>query len=175
MKKFIPLVLLLISSIFIFSCKDDNDDIVQVEVDYPTVYDINVNLVQNATNYYGFNQPLNFPLLSQDIVLVYRKNNPGQNAPVWEPLPKTYFFGSDEMDYTFDFTRNDVQLDLNANFDLSTTDAGFKNQYINGQTFRVVLVPAVFGGKSSVDVTKLSYDEVIRLYNIDDSKVGTFK
>jgi len=172
MKKFLPLVLLLISSIFIFSCKDDDDDYVQVEVDYPTVYDINVNLVQNATNYYGYNQPFNFPLLSQDIVLVYRKNNPGQNSPIWEPLPKTYFFGSDEMDYTFDFTREDVQIDLNANFDLSLTDAAFKSQYINGQTFRVVLVPAVFGSKSSVDPRKLSYEEVIRLYKIDDSKIG---
>lgn len=175
MKKFLPLVLLLISSIFIFSCKDDNDDVYVEPVDYPTVYDLNVNLVQNATNYYGFNQPFNFPLLSQDIVLVYRKNNPGQNSPIWEPLPKTYFFGSDEMDYTFNFTRNDVQLDLNANFDLSLQDATFRSQYINGQTFRVVLVPAVFGGRSSVDPKKLSYEEVIRLYNIDDSKIGTFK
>ncbi|MNY23083.1 hypothetical protein D3C86_1567310 [compost metagenome] len=76
------------------------------------------------------------------------------------------------MDYTFNFTRNDVQLDLNANFDLSLQDATFRSQYINGQTFRIVLVPAVFGGKSSVDPRKLSYEEVIRLYNIDDSKIG---
>lgn len=174
MKKFIPLVLLLISSIFILSCKDDNDDIVQVEVDYPTVYDINVNLVQNDTNYFGFNQPFNGALLSQDIVLVYRKSNPGQNNPIWESLPKTYFFGADEMDYTFNFTREDVQIDLNANFNLATTDGTFKSQYINGQTFRVVLVPAVFGNKNanSVDPRKLSYEEVIRLYNIDDSKIG---
>lgn len=169
MKKFLPLVLLLITSIFIFSCKDDNDDVV---VDYPTVYDINVNLVQNTTNYFGYNQPFNSALLSQDNVLVYRKNNPGQNSPIWEPLPKTYFFGSDEMDYTFNFTQEDVQIDLNANFNLVNTDASFKSQYLNGQTFRIVLVPSVYGGKSSVDPKKLSYEEVIRLYNIDDSKIG---
>ncbi|TDX82702.1 hypothetical protein [Epilithonimonas xixisoli] len=173
MKKFLPLVLLLISSIFIFSCKDDNDDIVQVEVDYPTVYDINVNLVQNAPNYFGYNVEFNRALLNQDLVLVYRKNNPSQSSPVWEPLPKTYFFNEGEMDYTFNFTTADVQIDLNSEFDLTLKqDNNFRATYLNGQTFRIVLVPAVFGGKSSVDPRKLSYEEVIRLYNIDDSKIG---
>ena len=171
MKKFLPLLLILISSIFIFSCKDDDDD-VQVTVDYPTVYDLNINLIQNATNYYGYNQKFNGSLLSQDIVLVYRKNNPGSNTPIWEPLPKTYFFDSNAMDYTFNFTTTDVQIDLNSDFDLSIQDAGFKSTYLNGQTFRVVLVPAVYGGKSTVDPRTLSYEEVIAKYNIDDSKIG---
>lgn len=175
MKKFLPLVFLLISSIFIFSCKDDNDDIVQVEVDYPTVYDINVNLVQNAPNYFGYNVEFNNSLLSQDIVLVYRKNNPGGTSPIWEPLPKTYFFDAGEMDYTFNFTTADVQIDLNSDFDLTLTDAAFRSTYVTGQNFRIVLVPAVFGGKNTHagDLSKMSYDDVIRLYKIDDSKVGT--
>ena len=173
MKKFLPLLLLLISSMFIFSCKDDDDDYVEVNVDYPTVYDLNVNLVQNTTDYFGFNQPFNGALLSQDIVLVYRKNNPGVNPTVWEPLPKSYFFNEGTMDYTFNFTTTDVQIDLNADFDLSVKqDNDFRRLYLNGQIFRVVLVPAVVGGKSSVDPRKLSYEEVIRLYKIDDSKVG---
>ena len=92
MKKFFPFLLLLISTIFIFSCKDDDDDIQQVQVDYPAVYDLNVNLIQNASDYYGYNHVFNFSLLKQDIVLVYRKNNPGNTSPVWEPLPKSYFF-----------------------------------------------------------------------------------
>ena len=41
MKKFLPLLLVLISSILIFSCKDDDEEVV---VDYPTVYDIPANL-----------------------------------------------------------------------------------------------------------------------------------
>lgn len=176
MKKFLPLLLILISSVFIFSCKDDNDDIQQVQVDYPAVYDLNVNLIQNTTDYFGFNQTFNRPLLGQDIVLIYRKNNPGTSSPIWEPLPKTYFFDSGTMDYTFNFTTNDFQIDLNADFDLAAQNASFKSTYLNGQIFRVVLVPAVFGNKStgSVDPRTLTYEEVIAKYKIDDSKVANF-
>jgi len=171
MKKFLPLLLILISSIFIFSCKDDDDD-VQVQVDYPAVYDLNINLIQNTPDYYGYNQPFNQSLLGQDIVLVYRKSNPGTGAPIWESLPKTYFFNEGAMDYTFNFTTADVQIDLRADFDLSVkTDNNFRSTFLTGQTFRVVLVPAVFG-KNSVDPRTLSYDEVIAKYNIDDSKIG---
>ena len=172
MKKFLPLLLLLISSIFIFSCKDDNDE---VQVDYPAVYDVNVNLLQNDPDYFGYNQKFNASLLNQDIVLVYRKSNPGNNTPIWEPLPKTYFFNEGAMDYTFNFTTADVQIDLRADFNLSTKeDNNFRGTYLNGQTFRIVLVPAVFGNKNAnnVDPRSLSYEEVIAKCNIDDSKVG---
>lgn len=175
MKKFLPLLLILISSVFIFSCKDDDDDYVEVNVDYPTVYDLNINLVQNAPDYFGYNQVFNGSLLNQDIVLVYRKSNPSESAPIWEPLPKTYFFNGGAMDYTFNFTTTDVQIDLRSDFDLASQDAAFRSAYLNGQTFRVVLVPAVFGtGKNAnnVDPRTLSYEEVIAKYNIDDSKIG---
>lgn len=171
MKKFLPLLLVLISSILIFSCKDDDEEVV---VDYPTVYDLNINLVQNATDYYGFNQPFDGSLLNQDIVLVYRKSNPGNNSAVWEPLPKTYFFNEGAMDYTFDFTTTDVQIDLRADFNLSIkNDNNFRSTFLTGQTFRVVLVPAVYG-KNSVDPRTLSYEEVIAKYHINDRNVGKF-
>lgn len=171
MKKFLPLLLILISSIFIFSCKDDDDD-VQVQVEYPAVYDLNISLIQNQPDYYGYNQPFDGALLNQDIVLVYRKSNPGNNTPIWEPLPKTYFFNEGAMDYTFNFTTTDVQIDLRADFDLSVkVDNSFRSTFLTGQTFRVVLVPAVFG-KNTVDPRTLSYEEVIAKYNIDDSKIG---
>ena len=174
MKKFLPLVLILISSIFIFSCKDDDDDVV---VDYPTVYDVNLNLIKDpsSNSLYHYTVQFNRSLLNQDIVLVYRKNNPSANSPIWEPLPTTYYFsGGNSMDYIFDFTTADVQLTLDASFDLTVQDGLFNNTYLNGQTFRIVLVPAVFGGKNSntSDLSKMSYEEVIAKYNIDDSKIG---
>ena len=74
MKKFLPLVLLLITSIFIFSCKDDNDDIVQVEVDYPTVYDLrNVNFSYNVDLGWNYGQNFDRALLDQDYVIVFRQ------------------------------------------------------------------------------------------------------
>ena len=176
MKKLFPLLLLLMGSIFLSSCKDDNDD-VQVKVDYPTVYDLNINLIQNRIDYYGYNQPFDHPMLNQDIVLVYRKNNPGANNPIWEPLPKTYFPNQGTMDYTFNFTKTDVQIDLNADFDLSVQNNTFKGNYLNGQTFRVVLVPAVFGNAKNSDLKdlhKMSYEEVVKKFKIDDSNIGRF-
>ena len=170
MKKFLPLLLILISSIFIFSCKDDDDDYVDVNVDYPTVYDVKTNLVQNATNDFGYFDQFNGTLLDQDIVLMYRKNNPTESSPIWEPLPKSYFFGSNSMDYTFNFSKTDFEIRLNSDFDLTVQNNDFKTTYLNGQTFRIVLVPAVFG-KNAVDPRTLSYEEVIAKYNIDDSKV----
>ena len=51
-------------------------------------------------------------------------------------------------------------------YDLSTTP-----QYLNNQTFRVVLVPAVYvKNGTSEDLKKLSYEEIIAKYNIDDRK-----
>lgn len=175
MKKFLPLLILLVSSVFIFSCKDDNDDIQQVQVDYPAVYDLNISLLRNNDDYYGFNQEFERPMLGQDIVLVYRKNNPGTNSPIWEPLPKSYFFNEGTMDYTFDFTTTDVQIDLRADFSISAKeDNNFKPNFVTGQTFRVVLVPAVYGNnKNSDDLSKMTYEEVIAKYNINDKKVGT--
>ena len=171
MKKFLPLLLLLISSIFIFSCKDDDDDYVEVNVDYPTVYDLNLNLKNDPNSGWSYGQSFNKPLLDQDYVMIYRRAGTDNNAPVWQQIPRTlYPFDNNpalELDYDFDFTRNDFMIYAGGNYDISTTP-----EFLNNQTFRIILVPAEFGGKSSVDPRKLSYEEVIRLYKIDDSKVG---
>ncbi len=171
MKKLFSLLIIAVFGFLMVSCNDD-DDIQQVNVDYPTVYDITFNFIRNAPDSYGYNLKFDGTLLNQDIVLVYRKNNPTQSAPVWEPLPKTYFFGSNAMDYTFDFTTADVQLNLNADFFMDEQDADFNRTYLNGQTFRIVLVPAVYG-KNSTDLSKLSYEEVISRFKINDKIVGT--
>ena len=170
MKKFLPLLLILISSIFIFSCKDDDDDYVNVEVDYPAVYDLNVNFTFNATDGWFFSQSFNNPLLDQDYVVIYRQAGTENGATVWQPIPRTLYLEQGELDYDFDFTKNDFLIYAGGTYDISTTP-----QYLNNQRFRVVLVPAVFGKNANAeDIRKMSYEEVIAKYNIDDSKVGTF-
>lgn len=170
MKKFLPLLLILISSIFIFSCKDDDDDYVNVEVDYPAVYDLNVNFKFNATDGWFYDQAFNNPLLDQDYVVIYRQAGTENGAVVWQPIPRTLYLEQGELDYDFDFTKNDFLIYAGGTYDISTTP-----QYLNNQRFRVVLVPAVFGKNANAeDIRKMSYEEVIAKYNIDDSKVGTF-
>lgn len=169
MKKFLPLVLLLISSIFIFSCKDDDD--VQVQVDYPTVYDLNVNFAYNSNDGWNYYQKFNRTLLDQDYVIIFRQAGTENGAIVWQQIPRTLYLTQGELDYDFDFTKNDflIYASSGGTYDITTTP-----QYLNNQRFRVVLVPAVFGGKNAntSDLSKMSYEEVIAKYNIDDSKIG---
>jgi len=172
MKKFLPLLLLLVGSLFIFSCKDDDDDYVQVDVDYPAVYDLNVNFAFNATDGWNYYQKFNRALLDQDYVIIFRQAGSENGAIVWQQIPRTLYLPQGVLDYDFDFTKNDflIYASTGGTYDITTTP-----EYLNNQRFRVVLVPAVFGNKNAntSDLSKMSYEEVIAKYKIDDSKVGT--
>ncbi|HBR12059.1 MAG TPA: hypothetical protein DD740_07605 [Chryseobacterium sp.] len=184
MKKFWPLLILLISSLFIISCdnSDDNDsNNNNVNVDYPAVFDLPpINLQQNGKYDYATKNDFS-GMLNQDFILVYRKNQEN-NVPFWEPLPLKIFINNisnNEINYSFNFITNNVEIHLslspNFNFDLLT--ANFESTYIKNQTFRVVLVPAVYGNKNAnaADLHKMSYEDVIKKYNINDSNVTTLK
>lgn len=168
MKKLFPFLLLFITSFILFNCKEDDE--VQVHVDYPAVYDLrNVNFSYNATDGWTYGQSFKNPLLDQDYVVIFRQTGTSGNAPVWQQIPRTLYLDQGELDYDFDFSKNDFMIYAGGTYDLSTTP-----QYLNNQTFRVVLVPAVYGKNATwEDLKKLSYEEIIAKYNIDESKVGT--
>ena len=168
MKKLFPFLLLFITSFILFNCKEDDE--VQVQVDYPAVYDLrNVNFSYNATDGWTYRQSFTKPLLDQDYVVIFRQTGTSGNAPVWQQIPRTLYLDQGELDYDFDFSKNDFMIYAGGTYDISTTP-----QYLNNQTFRVVLVPAVYGkNANSGDLSKMSYEEIIAKYNIDDSKVGT--
>lgn len=168
MKKLFPFLLLFITSFILFNCKEDDE--VQVQVDYPAVYDLrNVNFSYNATDGWTYRQSFTNPLLDQDYVVIFRQTGTSGNTPVWQQIPRTLYLDQGELDYDFDFSKNDFMIYAGGTYDLSTTP-----QYLNNQTFRVVLVPAVFGKNATLeDLKKLSYEEIIAKYNIDESKVGT--
>ena len=167
MKKLFPFLLLFITSFILFNCKEDDE--VQVQVDYPAVYDLrNVNFSYNATDGWNYGQSFKNPMLDQDYVVIFRQTGTSGNAPVWQQIPRTLYLNQGELDYDFDFSKNDFMIYAGGTYDLSTTP-----QYLNNQTFRVVLVPAVYGKNATLeDLKKLSYEEIIAKYNIDESKVG---
>ena len=168
MKKLFPFLLLFITSFILFNCKEDDE--VQVQVDYPAAYDLrNVNFSYNATDGWTYGQSFKNPLLDQDYVVIFRQTGTSGNAPVWQQIPRTLYLNQGELDYDFDFSKNHFMIYAGGTYDLSTTP-----QYLNNQTFRVVLVPAVYGKNATLeDLKKLSYEEIIAKYNIDESKVGT--
>ena len=163
MKKLLPLFLIALLSVFIVSCTDD-DGYVQDTDTISSVYDLkNVNF--SYDNGYNLYRQFQNPLYSSDVVLIYRQSATANGNPVWELLPKTYYLSNgDEVDYTFDFTVNDITIYAGGTFDLTGTE------FIRNQTFRVVVIPANFG-KSMNSIDYENYQEVINYYKINDKVV----
>lgn len=172
MRKFFPIILLAFVSLFNYSC-DNNDDNVVEYVDndtYSGVIEITRSFQYNSTAQVHFiNQSISqFGMLDSDMALVYRLKSVSNGLDVWEQIPKTiYLNNGNEVDYDFDFTKNDVQIYVDGTYDVTTTPA-----YYNNQTFRIVLVPAGFLNKGKTPPVDYSdYNAVIKYYNINDSKV----
>lgn len=120
----------------------------------------------NADGYTIYRQ-LNPQIRAADVLLIYRLSGTiNQTTPIWQQIPRTLYTNQGELDYDFDFSRQDFTIYAGGNYNLNLTP-----NYIQNQTFRIVIVPGTFSGKSSVDLKDLSYSEVIAKYNIDDSHV----
>jgi len=171
MKKFLPILLLAFVSLIIFSCDDDNNN-----TDYDTYSQSkDVTGTFNSGNSYAFTQ--NISIEGTDVVLVYR-----YLGDSWQLIPKMMYIPDAtgmptgrEFQYNFIFDSQKVQISVDdENFNLSTgLTSGEANQYLNNQRFRIVLVPASAGKNASVNYE--DYNSVIKYYNIDESKIKTYK
>ncbi|MBB4808291.1 hypothetical protein HNP38_003633 [Chryseobacterium defluvii] len=168
MKKFLPFLLLTFVSLFIFSCDDNNDDVVYEDSDtISQMRDITGTFTSN--NGYTLTQGIN--ILNTDVVLVYRNINSNTNSsPVWQLLPKTYYLSNGrELDYNFLFNSQSVEIYTEANFDQATMTNSEASEYLTNQNFRIVLVPADANKNANLDYN--DYNSVIKYYNIDESKI----
>ena len=127
---------------------------------YSVVYDATGSF--NSTNQYNLIFDLPKTLYNTDVVLVYRKKAVDNGATVWELIPKTYYLTEGELDYDFDFTVKDVQIFTKAN-DITKIPVN----YLNNQTFRIVVVPAAAG--KNVNVNYADYNSVVNFYHINDA------
>lgn len=179
MKKFFSFAIIGILTFSAVSCNRTSDVVQPVQDNnaYSKVYDYKVNMVKSSTDnsLYGYFATLPKALLNSDVLLIYRQNDVDNNGnPIWRLLPTSDFLAQGELNYRFDFTKNDFQIFADANFDLFAQNSTFKNQYLNNQVFRVVLVPADFGAKNTANDYS-NYNEVIAKYHINDSNVKVFK
>lgn len=129
----------------------------------------NVNFSYNATDGYNIYRTLNPVIFQSDVILIYRLTgtiNP--TTPVWQQIPRTLYTSKGELDYDFDFSKQDFTIYAGGNYDLSLTP-----EFLNNQTFRIVIVPGAFSstGKSTAKPDYSDYNAVIKRYNIDDSNV----
>lgn len=137
----------------------DNDTISEV---------IEVTTSFNPSNNYSRLLTFNNPTYASDMILVYHLYDVVNGADVWRLMPQTYYFtGGGELDYNYDFTRYDVRLFLDANFDLATLSSA----WTQNQTFRVVIIPGYFSNKNAKSTDLTNYNQVVKTFNIDESKI----
>ena len=113
--------------------------------------------------------PSNIEVYESDVVLVYLltdviPDGSGGTIDVWSQLPQTFFPLEGTLLYTFDHTFIDVQIFLDANFDLTLLGS----QFTNDQIFRIAIVPAEFG---TADLTMGDLLSGLQLNTIDVQKI----
>lgn len=105
-------------------------------------------------------------ILPSDHVLVYRLYDVFNGEDVWRLIPQTvYFSNGDEFDYNYDFTKSDVNIFLDANFDLNT----LAPEWSQNQVFRIVVVPGYMARSSTLKTT--DYKAVIKALNLEGKPI----
>lgn len=126
----------------------------------------NVDFGYNAVDGYTIYQTLNPQIYASDVVLIYRLSGIiDSSTPIWQLIPRTLFLSQGELDYDFDFSKEDFTIYAGGNYNLELTP-----QYLDNQTFRIVIIPGSFSNKGKM-VDKKDYNAVIKAYNIDDNHV----
>ncbi|HZJ19921.1 MAG TPA: collagen-like protein, partial [Pricia sp.] len=114
--------------------------------------DVDMQLNTGSNRYEVLLQyPSDITLLPDDVVLIYRLEEVNNGFDVWRQLPQPFFSDTGLLYYNFDFTQNNYGVFLEPEFDatLVTTDL------VNGQVFRIVIIPADLGTSAKMDKSNL--------------------
>jgi len=120
-----------------------------------------------AANNYSRLVTLNPPIYNSDMVLVYRLFDVLNGQSLWRQLPQAVYLPQGELDYNFDFTRNDINIFLESDFDLATLGAFWSQN----QVFRVVIIPGYFSNKNKKAIDFNDYNAVVKAFNIKDNQI----
>ncbi|MGV4414463.1 hypothetical protein [Chryseobacterium sp. T1] len=171
MKKMIPLLLLAFVGLFTLSCEKDREDTTV----YSTVYDLNRSFKYDAATGKGtINEAFAKTLGNGDYVLMFIKADVTKDgSPIWAPMPRTEYptveGKQEEVDLDFDYSVHDFSAYVSGTYDIRKTP-----EFLNNVTLRIIFVPGVKGASAKQqqgDLSKLSYDQIIKKFNINDSKV----
>lgn len=131
------------------------------------VFEISANFQLNQNNEYTIFRELNPVILDSDNILIYRlAGTINPQTPIWQLIPRTLFLDEGELDYDFDFSRVDFTIYAGGTYNLATTP-----QFINNQTFRIVILPGYFSNRPATAIDFEDYNSVIKAYGIDDTNV----
>ncbi|MFI2742242.1 hypothetical protein ACG2LH_05845 [Zhouia sp. PK063] len=110
-----------------------------------------------------FSDFTDFTVYNSDAVLVYRlekqvEDTNGNLIDAWSLIPQNFFLSNGTIQYVYNHTLYDVEINIDGNFDLSTLSTDFTQN----QIFRVVIVPAEEA--KTVDVSDMN--AVLTKFNI---------
>jgi hypothetical protein len=161
MSKKITLVIAFIGMIMLQGCSTDDDTISEV-------FELrNINFGFNPTDGYTIYRTLNPQIRLEDVILIYRLSGTiDSNTPIWQQIPRTLFLPQGELDYDFDFSREDFTIYAGGTYNLASTP-----NFTQNQTFRIVIVPGFFSNKNIKKVDFSDYNKVVKAFNIDESKI----
>lgn len=128
----------------------------------------------SASNNFSRLVTINPAIYSSDVVLVYHLYQvTSSGTDVWRLMPQTYYLDNagSQVSYNFDFTRYDVSIFMNANIDMTM----LTSEWTQNQTFRIVILPGTFNGKSSNTVDFKDYNATLKAYHIDPTNVKKIK
>lgn len=105
---------------------------------------------------------IDFPqaIYESDVVLVYVLEGQDNGNDIWRPVPRPAYFTQGTMSYEYDFTRNNIKLFVDSDFDLST----IPTTWTLDQVFRVVIVPSDRANR----LVGSSYEEMIQTFNLSN-------
>ena len=135
----------------------------------PEVFEVTASF--SAANNFARLVTLNPPIYSSDMVLVYRLFDVVGGEDVWRSLPQTVYLTQGELDYNFDFTKYDINIFLDSNFDLTTLSAS----WAQNQVFRVVIIPGYLTNRNSKAIDFNDYNAVVKAFNIHENQIKTLK
>lgn len=126
------------------------------------VFETTINFNQGNNYSRLITYPSNIVVYESDVVLVYLLEEVvNGDVDVWSQLPQTYFLNQGTLLYTFDHTFIDVNIFLDANFNLNTLEPN----YTDNQIFRIAILPAEYANSN------LSMDELMNNLQIETSDI----
>ena len=126
----------------------------------------------DASNNYSilYEFPQTVEVFETDIVLVYLlwdQTTDSNNEPVdiWRLLPQTRILNQGLLQYNYDHTFLDVNLFLEADFDLATLMPGDTDD----QIFRIAIIPAEASSSARINLNDMQ--AVMNLLNVEEENI----
>lgn len=129
-----------------------------------------------ASNDYSifYEFPQSIEVFETDVVLVYllwdqTEDSNGEAVDIWRLMPQTRILDQGLLQYNYDHTFLDVNLFLEADFDLGTLPAADTDD----QVFRIAIIPAEQASGARIDRSNI--DAVMQLLGVQEQDIQRVK